>query len=119
MKCPICVSVDLLMSERKGIEIDYCPSCRGVWLDRGELDKFIQQAEQQSQAQSFGNAHAPGRVQQDVVPRYEKQDDDHRVPDQRRDGDRKYDDRDSYDDRHYDRRGKKKESFWSEIFDFD
>ncbi len=119
MKCPICVSVDLLMSERKGIEIDYCPSCRGVWLDRGELDKFIQQAEQQSQAQSFGSVQAPGRFQQDVAPRYEKQDDDHRIPDPRKYGERKYDDRDSYDDRHYDRRGKKKESFWSEIFDFD
>ncbi len=83
MKCPICVSVDLLMSERKGIEIDYCPSCRGVWLDRGELDKFIQQAEQQSQAQSFGSVQAPGRFQQDVAPRYEKQDDDHRIPDPR------------------------------------
>ena len=46
MKCPTCVNVDLHMSERQGIEIDYCPKCRGVWLDRGELDKFIQQSEQ-------------------------------------------------------------------------
>ena len=43
MKCPIC-NVDLLMSERQGIEIDYCPQCRGVWLDRGELDKIIERS---------------------------------------------------------------------------
>ncbi len=42
MKCPIDQSV-LVMSERKGIEIDYCPTCRGVWLDRGELDKLVSQ----------------------------------------------------------------------------
>lgn len=44
MKCPACRTVDLLMSERSGIEIDYCPTCRGVWLDRGELDKIIDRA---------------------------------------------------------------------------
>lgn len=41
MKCPVCTATDLVMSERSGIEIDYCPQCRGVWLDRGELDKII------------------------------------------------------------------------------
>ncbi|HWT70643.1 MAG TPA: zf-TFIIB domain-containing protein [Oxalicibacterium sp.] len=41
MKCPICREADLVMSDRQGIEIDYCPQCRGVWLDRGELDKII------------------------------------------------------------------------------
>jgi Zn-finger nucleic acid-binding protein len=41
MKCPNCEEV-LIMSERQGIEIDYCPKCRGVWLDRGELDKIIE-----------------------------------------------------------------------------
>ena len=40
MQCPTDGSV-LVMSERSGIEIDYCPTCRGVWLDRGELDKII------------------------------------------------------------------------------
>jgi uncharacterized protein len=44
MKCPVC-SVDLTMSERQGIEIDYCPQCRGVWLDRGELDKIIERSQ--------------------------------------------------------------------------
>ena len=42
MKCPVCKDKDLVMSERSGIEIDYCPECRGVWLDRGELDKIIE-----------------------------------------------------------------------------
>ncbi len=41
MKCPHCIDVTLLMTERQGVEIDYCPQCRGVWLDRGELDKLI------------------------------------------------------------------------------
>jgi hypothetical protein len=43
MQCPI-DSTTLVMSERNGIEIDYCPQCRGVWLDRGELDKIIERA---------------------------------------------------------------------------
>ncbi|MGU7779631.1 TFIIB-type zinc ribbon-containing protein [Burkholderia sp. PU8-34] len=41
MKCPVCKTPDLLLAERQSIEIDYCPECRGVWLDRGELDKLI------------------------------------------------------------------------------
>ena len=41
MKCPTCTDQSLVMSDRQGVEIDYCPSCRGVWLDRGELDKII------------------------------------------------------------------------------
>lgn len=41
MKCPVCNDVNLVMSDRQGVEIDYCPECRGVWLDRGELDKII------------------------------------------------------------------------------
>ena len=40
MQCPVDATT-LLMSERQGVEIDYCPQCRGVWLDRGELDKLI------------------------------------------------------------------------------
>ena len=43
MTCPHC-AVPLVMSERQGIEIDYCPQCRGIWLDRGELDKIIERA---------------------------------------------------------------------------
>ena len=44
MNCPVCSNVNLVMSERQGIEIDYCPQCRGVWLDRGELDKVIERS---------------------------------------------------------------------------
>lgn len=45
MKCPSC-NVSLVMADRSGIEIDYCPDCRGVWLDRGELDKIIERSTQ-------------------------------------------------------------------------
>ena len=44
MECPVCKNVSLVMSERQGLEIDYCPNCRGVWLDRGELDKIIERS---------------------------------------------------------------------------
>lgn len=47
MKCPTDGSV-LVMSERSGVEIDYCPTCRGVWLDRGELDKILERAARES-----------------------------------------------------------------------
>ena len=43
MRCPVC-EVDLQMTERQGVEIDYCPKCRGIWLDRGELDKILERA---------------------------------------------------------------------------
>lgn len=44
MKCPICPEAILVITDRQGIEIDYCPQCRGVWLDRGELDKLIEKS---------------------------------------------------------------------------
>jgi Zn-finger nucleic acid-binding protein len=44
MNCPVCRDTALVMTERQGIEIDYCPQCRGVWLDRGELDKIIERS---------------------------------------------------------------------------
>jgi len=44
MKCPTCTDVTLVMTDRQGVEIDYCPQCRGVWLDRGELDKLIERS---------------------------------------------------------------------------
>ncbi len=47
MKCPTCKEVNLVMTDRQGIEIDYCPECRGVWLDRGELDKIIERSTSQ------------------------------------------------------------------------
>ncbi|MDZ7667303.1 MAG: zf-TFIIB domain-containing protein, partial [Desulfotignum sp.] len=44
MKCPVCNDENLVMTDRQGIEIDYCPNCRGIWLDRGELDKIIERS---------------------------------------------------------------------------
>ena len=49
LQCPLC-RVSLVMSERQNIEIDYCPKCRGVWLDRGELDKIIERSVPEQQA---------------------------------------------------------------------
>ena len=56
MLCPVCKNVNLAMTDRQGIEIDYCPQCRGVWLDRGELDRLIERAER-------SNAVAPAMPQ--------------------------------------------------------
>ena len=50
MKCPTCTDTALVMTDRQGVEIDYCPQCRGVWLDRGELDKLIDRAGPASEA---------------------------------------------------------------------
>lgn len=57
MKCPHCKDPTLVLSERQGIEIDYCPECRGIWLDRGELDKILEKsrAEQSSPNVSQGS----------------------------------------------------------------
>ncbi|MEX1206050.1 MAG: zf-TFIIB domain-containing protein [Dongiaceae bacterium] len=54
MPCPTC-KVDLVMSDRQGIEIDYCPKCRGVWLDRGELDKIIERNATQARERPAAN----------------------------------------------------------------
>lgn len=61
MKCPTCPDATLVMSERQGVEIDYCPLCRGVWLDRGELDKLIERsvAEETSRAAPMQAHSAP------------------------------------------------------------
>lgn len=53
MKCPVC-HLELQIAVRSGIEIDYCPNCRGVWLDRGELDKIIERHVQETQGVSRG-----------------------------------------------------------------
>ena len=56
--CPNC-RVDLVMSERQGVEIDYCPRCRGVWLDRGELDKILERSAAELGAAAQGAASSP------------------------------------------------------------
>lgn len=66
MKCPNC-NVSLVMSDRSGIEIDYCPDCRGVWLDRGELDKIIERSApttQHSQPDRHRDQHYYSKDQQ-------------------------------------------------------
>jgi Zn-finger nucleic acid-binding protein len=57
MKCPI-DNTELVMSERQSVEIDYCPKCRGVWLDRGELDKIIEKVESENPRQNSQPAQA-------------------------------------------------------------
>jgi Zn-finger nucleic acid-binding protein len=63
MLCPV-DSTPLVMSERQNIEIDYCPTCRGVWLDRGELDKIIERSApappRAADPPAFGQAPRPG-----------------------------------------------------------
>ncbi len=58
LPCPVC-RVDLVMSDRQGIEIDYCPKCRGVWLDRGELDKIIERSAAETSQVSQQRSSAP------------------------------------------------------------
>lgn len=53
MFCPVCKNTQLLISERSGVEIDYCPNCRGVWLDRGELDKIIERSGYQGNQERY------------------------------------------------------------------
>lgn len=90
MKCPVCVQPDLVLAERQGIEIDYCPACRGVWLDRGELDKLIERSGTMAQPEPY-RAPAP------PPPDYDR-------------------DRDRYRDDDYYKR-KRKKSWLEDIFD--
>lgn len=91
MNCPVCTT-ELKVADRQGIEIDFCPKCRGVWLDRGELEKIIERSSSQ--------AH------------YDDDYDD--------DGDRRRHERRSHESRgHYPPEGRKREGFFSRLFDFD
>ena len=58
MNCPVC-AVPLTMSTRQNVEIDYCPQCRGVWLDRGELDKIIERSAAELAPQAPPRDYAP------------------------------------------------------------
>lgn len=68
MKCPSCTDSILSMTDRQGVEIDFCPQCRGVWLDRGELDKLLDRAVPPGAAVLPGNAAGPTRARQDYEP---------------------------------------------------
>ncbi|MEV1131768.1 zf-TFIIB domain-containing protein [Agromyces sp. NPDC049794] len=105
MQCPNDGSV-LVMSERSGIEIDYCPTCRGVWLDRGELDKIVERAAREFAAPS--SVAPPPQPQSPVQPQgpgYGQQP----APAYQQPYDRGYDQGSP--------RRKKKESWLSELFD--
>ena len=65
MKCPNCPDATLVMSDRQGVEIDYCPQCRGVWLDRGELDKLIDRAAAPLPARNAAASSQPDFVDSD------------------------------------------------------
>ena len=72
MQCPT-DGTTLTMSERSGIEIDYCPTCRGVWLDRGELDKIIERSLTQAPAAPPPAQHQQGGHQQQYQQPYQQQ----------------------------------------------
>lgn len=111
MLCPVCKSQALQMSERQGIEIDYCPQCRGVWLDRGELDKIIERSAGPAQAQTAAAPPPP-------PPHAQAQAYREPPPVQHRDT-RHLGQRDSYGQQgQYGYKKKKKESFLSDLFDF-
>lgn len=95
MKCPTCSNIDLLMTERLGIEIDYCPKCRGVWLDRGELDKIIERS-----MGEFTQTPPASQVIHQAPLQYDRNHGHHD----------KY-----YDGKHQSYHGK--QSFWKELFD--
>lgn len=68
MPCPVC-KIPLVMSERQGVEIDYCPQCRGVWLDRGELDKIIERSQEDTAPAAPA---APVQHQPQPAPSYQQ-----------------------------------------------
>ncbi len=112
MKCPVDGETDLVMTERAGVEIDYCPKCRGVWLDRGELDKILERSRGESAAPAAQPAAAAPPPQFPVQgPGYQQPP----FPTRRYDDDaRRHDPR--YDDDYYKR--KKRKSLLDDIFDF-
>lgn len=102
MKCPI-DNATLVMSDKKGIEIDYCPECRGVWLDRGELDKIIERSA----------AAAAPTVTYDEPRRQERHE-----PYRNEQRSERYDDRRHDQHDHSYKKHKRKENFLGDLFDF-
>jgi uncharacterized protein len=71
MKCPTCPDSILIITDKKSVEIDFCPNCRGVWLDRGELDKLIALSTEQNAPQQYSAAqHRPDFVDSDAKGSY-------------------------------------------------
>ena len=109
MKCPTCPEAVLVMADRSGIEIDYCPTCRGVWLDRGELDKIIER-----------NTAAPAAPPSRIAP---ADADDRSGPAYQGRSAPSGQGNSKYHSKYHDPRGgqyprKKKSSFLGDIFDF-
>ena len=98
MQCPV-DQTDLLMSDRNGVEIDYCPKCRGVWLDRGELDKIIERSSGAAVASPAATRPEPRQASTTSARDYRDDDDDYTV------------------DKHGNRK-KKRGSFLEDLFDF-
>jgi len=113
MKCPV-DGETLVMTDRSGVEIDYCPKCRGVWLDRGELDKIIDRA-------ALSMPSAPPAGQPTAAPDLQGEPQFRRLEAHRPDSrdERRRDHDDDYDDDHH-RHGKRRrrESFLGDLFDF-
>jgi hypothetical protein len=117
MRCPV-DGETLVMADRGGVEIDYCPKCRGVWLDRGELDKIIERsmgAAAVAEAPATAPMAPPPPPQQHAAPVYQPEP---RAPQYRDDDRRRHKDYDDDDDHRYGYKKKRKESFLSDLFDF-
>ena len=106
MNCPQC-SIPLAMSDRQGVEIDYCPQCRGIWLDRGELDKIIERAAAPAVPAGAPPATPPPIPGQPPAQHHRYRDDDDDDDDYRR--------KNPSGGQHY---PKKKKSFLGDLFDF-
>ena len=106
MNCPAC-NAELKMTDRGGVEIDYCPQCRGVWLDRGELEKILER--------SMARGSYEVDDEYGERPRSRRREDDDRRREGYQGGYRKYDDDDDDD---YGR-SRHRRSFWRDLFDFD
>ncbi len=107
MLCPAC-KIELKMADRQGIEIDYCPQCRGVWLDRGELDKIIERTTAAVASSQPSPLPSPAQRGQDYPKRRHQEDDDDSDW-----GQRSWSDRERQTGRPY-----RKKSLLGEIFDF-
>lgn len=117
MKCPVC-DVTLSISSREGVEIDFCPQCRGVWLDRGELDKILDRVAVPTPAAAAAPVAEPRYEERRPEPRYDGRDHDRdRRPEPRHDG--RSEDRPRYDEKTPYGKKKKKRSFLEDLFEFD
>ncbi|GGX17444.1 TFIIB-type zinc ribbon-containing protein [Undibacterium macrobrachii] len=127
MKCPVCENTNLLMSERQGIEIDYCPQCRGVWLDRGELDKIIERSGVASSAATGDVVNtmpaatpAVTSYPTQAVPQPQPQHQPYPQPTQHYSSQHRHQSSHTYPQHHHGGHyKKKKEGFLSDLFDFD